>query len=197
MRVGMIFECKKDGPDFRVCSYFAERLWPGIEIDPVTLGDKPTLVAECAKSAKLLLEDGCDRVLIIWDLRPPFPEDERLDCVRECDLVKKALQTAGVNSPNVHLITIREELEAWFLADRNAIREFLRTEAHDVDLPSWKNPEKVKQPKAALINEFKRSPRLHCRYFDMTHALPIAQRCDINRLRRVQSFARFAQKLNA
>ena len=196
MRVGMIFECKKDGPDFRVCSHFAKRIRPDIEIREVTLGDKATLVADCAKSVKLLLEGGCQRVLIIWDLRPPIPNGEKLDCVRECDLVKKALATGGVKSPNVHLITIREELETWFLADRNAISQFLST-SHKVELPAWKKPEKVKQPKAALINAFEDSPRFHRRYTDMTHALQIAQTCDINRLKRVQSFKRFADILSA
>lgn len=196
MRIGMIFECKKDGPDYRVCCHFAKRVRADIEIREVTLGDKATLVADCGKSADLLLKSGCERVLIIWDLRPAFPNGEKLDCVRECELVKDALTAAGVTSPKVYLVAIREELETWLIADKEAVRAYLKTNEHDVDLPkNWKKPENVKQPKAALNNQFQSSPRHHCRYSDMLHALPIARNCDLARLEKVQSFKRFADKV--
>jgi hypothetical protein len=197
MTVGMIFECGKDGPDFQVCKELARRLNEKIVVSPVTLGNKKTLIETCGKSARLLLDGGCDKVLIIWDLRPPHPEGAKLDCVRECEAVKTSLRAEGVKHDKVSLISIREEIECWFCADRATLLRLLSTEAHQADIPKFKNPEKVKNPKAQFISMFKSSPRIARRYSDMIDAVRLARECDLERLSRVQSFARFRERLGA
>jgi hypothetical protein len=197
MKVGMIFGCMKDGADHQVCRELTRRLNDKIVISPVTLGDKKNLIADCGKSVRLLLEKGnCDRVLVIWDLRPPHPEHEtKLDCIRECNLVKASLTAEGVNLNNVSLISIREELEAWLCADRATLIRLLSTETHEAEVPRFKDPERVKNPKAQFMTMFRNSPRYSRRYSDLTDAVRIARECDLARLEKVQSFARFKAKL--
>ena len=71
MKVGMIFECGPDGADKKVCEHLARMLQPDIEISSVTLDNKPNLLSGCGATAAQLLEDGCDRIIVIWDLHPP------------------------------------------------------------------------------------------------------------------------------
>ena len=69
MKVGMIFECGPKGADQQVCKYLAQRLLPDIEIvPPITLGNKPRLLSDCGPAAANLLREGCERIIIVWDL---------------------------------------------------------------------------------------------------------------------------------
>ncbi len=70
MKVGMIFECADEGPDFKVCAHLAKRIRPDITVVPDALGNKRNLLAECGESAAALLADGCEKALIIWDQYP-------------------------------------------------------------------------------------------------------------------------------
>src|SRR5436190_6183362 len=72
MKVGMIFECGPDGADRKVCEHLARLLQPGLEIVGVTLGDKKQLLAGCGGAALGLLYEGCERIVIVWDLYPPW-----------------------------------------------------------------------------------------------------------------------------
>jgi hypothetical protein len=194
----MVFECGKDGPDVQVCTELTRRIDETIKITPVTLGNKKTLIETCGKSVKLLLEEGCDAVFIVWDLRPPYPDGEKkIDCKRECEAVKKSLKAEGIKSNKISLISICEELESWFCADRPTLFRLLRTDAHAAVVPRFKKPEKVKNPKAQFISMFQSSPRVKRRYRDLTDAIWLARECDIDKLTNVQSFARFKERLGA
>jgi len=84
----------------------------------------------CGVQAKTLLQsDGCDMVLVIWDLTPP-----QSACLGgDRDAVFGALDAAGLpkNAP-VYTICISAELEAWLLADHYALSAYLSTAAHEV-----------------------------------------------------------------
>lgn len=71
MKVGLIFECGPAGADRAVCEHLARRLAPEIELSSITLDNKANPVRQSGQAAARLLADGCERVIIIWDLHPP------------------------------------------------------------------------------------------------------------------------------
>lgn len=97
MKVGMIFECGPAGADKAVCVSLARLLKPDIAIQSVTLDNKPGLIKECGVAAAQLFSDGCRRVVIVWDLYPPWRESGAKPCRREDRMaIDKALRKAGL-----------------------------------------------------------------------------------------------------
>jgi len=70
VKVGFIFECGPQGADKQVCEYLAAQIRPGVVPVSRTLDNKANLLKDAGKVAAALLADGCERVLIVWDLRP-------------------------------------------------------------------------------------------------------------------------------
>ncbi len=194
MKVGMIFECGPDGADRKVCEHLARRLQPDIEIAPVTLGNKPKLVTECGSAAANLLATGCERIVIVWDLRPPWRSNRQKPCRREDrESILSSLTRAGVRSSRIALVCIEEELEAWLLADGRAISTVLSRPAHPVRVQDIKNPERTRKPKTHLIKVFQRNGHS---YVDRIHARMIVEALpDLTRIRRCATFVRFAVKV--
>ena len=88
MKVGLIVEGL---PDRDVLSYLAKRISSGIHIKSRALGKKPQLIKHCGEAAKLLLDTGCCRVVIVWDLYPakwgkPFRIQTKSEVKGETDL---------------------------------------------------------------------------------------------------------------
>jgi hypothetical protein len=112
-KVGMILECGPDGADVQVCTHLGARLNAAIEVSSITLDNKPNLIENCGAAAARLLEDGCKRVLVVWDLFPPWRQRPLRPCRhKDREGIFHSLQAAGVSRDDVHLICIREELEA-------------------------------------------------------------------------------------
>lgn len=197
-KIGMIFECGPQGADKQVCEYLAKHLRPNDQISPVTLDNKANLLRDAGQSAKQLLADGCCCVLIIWDLRPAWPDKKNKPCrTAECQAILQGLQDAGVAaSQPVHLICIEQELESWLLANELAISELLSTPAHPYPVDRIKRPDRVMQPKAAMVEHFKVRG---WRYDDKIDAIRVLRATDVDpqRMRRSASFVRFEQKLLA
>ena len=194
MKVGMIFECADEGPDFKVCALLAKRIRPGIAVVPDALGNKRNLLAECGESAAALLADGCEKVLIIWDLYPSFKRKE--DPCRHNDkkLIYESLGDAGVGLEYVELVCIEAELETWLVADYRAVRDVIRLWAPKANIGRLKRAVESNDPKDILDRLF----RVHAKrpYLPHRHAELIArQTTDFQRLRRVESFRRFALKV--
>src|SRR5437016_5117087 len=72
MKVGLILEGNPKGPDQQVCELLARRIREDLFIETVTMGNKPSLISGCGDAAAGLLASGCERVLVIWDLYPPW-----------------------------------------------------------------------------------------------------------------------------
>ncbi len=194
MKVGLIFECGPEGADKKVCEHLARMLEPNIKIESITLTNKAILMQDCGKATAQLLADGCERVVIVWDLYPPWREKNDRPCRREeREKVMQLLKDAGVTSPNVFLVCIREELEAWLLADEQAISAFLSRPTHPVKINRVKEPEQFRNPKKHLIKLFKQNGRPE--YKDLIHAEKIIKLTDLSRLKRCASFSRFADKV--
>src|SRR6266404_4640569 len=116
-KVGIIFGCGRDGPDYKVCNHFLERLNPGIEMIPRFLDVKTRLLAECGDVAAQLLDvDRCARVIVSWDLEPKWGGDPCRHDDKEIAL--NSLRNSGAPLARVHLLCIERELECWLMADK-------------------------------------------------------------------------------
>lgn len=198
-RIGFIFECGPQGADKQVCEYLASQLRPGVQLISRTLDNKRDLLSDAGKVAASLLEDGCQCVLIIWDLRPAWPDKKSKPCrYHERQVLLQALGQAGIAvTQPVYLVCIEQELESWLLADERLIGNFLSTASHSVPVSRTRHPDREQQPKAKLVNLFKQHRGL--RYDDKVHAIKVlrAGALDVARMRRSNSFARFESKLMA
>ena len=197
MTLGLIFECGPQGADKQVCEYLARHIQPDIRISSKTLDNKDNLLRDAGKVAAQLLKDGCTCVLIVWDLRPAWPDRQHKPCrhaERAALLTRLAEAGLAANAP-VHLVCIEQELESWLLANERAIGALLSTDAHPYAVPRVKKPDAVMQPKAAMIEHFKAAR--NWRYDDKVDAIRVLKAADIDlaRLRRSVSFARFESKL--
>jgi Domain of unknown function (DUF4276) len=195
LKVGLIFECGPQGADKKVCEILLKKLNPEIKPKSITLNNKPNLVQQCGISAKILLDsEGCDRVLILWDLYPAWRTDGERPCRKEdCDAIFQALDNAGVDRSKVHLVCITEELEAWLIADGGAISTTLSRPTHKITVSDYRKPEQVKNPKKILSQIYQQ--KIRQKYNDVTDAEKIAKNIfDFKKIRRSESFCRFVLK---
>ena len=197
--VGMVFECGPQCADKQVCEYLAQQLLPGIGIKGRTLDNKDNLLRDAGKVAAQLLKDGCTCVLVVWDLRPAWPDKKDRPCrYAERQTVLARLTEAGLPAgAPVYLVCIEQELESWLLANERAISSLLSTPAHAYSVSKVKVPDAVAQPKAAMVNHFQAARGW--RYDDKVDALRVLRQVpvDLARMRRSPSFARFESKLLA
>lgn len=196
MKVGFIFECGPAGADVQVCEYLAREIVPGIEPVSRTLDNKANLLMDAAKVAATLLADGCERVLIVWDLRPAWPDKTHKLCRKtERDGLLAGLAQAGIAGQPVFLVCIEQELESWLLADGAKISAYLSTAAHPYTTKGVGKPDRVPDPKSAMIKHFKIARGRP--YEDRIHAIAVLTAADTNfkKLRRSPTFKRFEQKL--
>ena len=196
MKIGFIFECGPQGADQQVCEYLAGQLLPGVECVSRTLDNKANLLQDAGRVAAALLADGCERVLIVWDLRPAWPASKHKPCRRiERTALLELLNKVGITDQPVFLVCIEQELESWLLADERKLGEYLSTPAHQYTVPRMRRPDRDKQPKATVINHFKAARGW--RYDDKVHAMRVVSHGepDWSRLRSSKSFVRFEAKL--
>jgi hypothetical protein len=195
--IGMIFECGPQGADIQVCEYLAQHVRPDVVVRSKTLDNKPNLLRDAGKVAAQLLRDGCVCVLVIWDLRPAWPDKKDKPCrYIERQTVLTRLAEAGLTDhAPVYMVCIEQELESWLLANEKAIQDLLSTAAHAYPVAKVKAPDAVPQPKAKMVRHFQKARGW--RYDDKVDALRVlkARDIDLPRLRRSPSFARFETKL--
>jgi hypothetical protein len=191
VRVGIICECGPQGAEVRVFPELARRIDASVIMDCVPLDQKPKLVRECGRAAANLYAQGCARVAIVWDLYPAWREHGEQPCRREDRLaIHQSLTAARVDPARVRLICIREELEAWLIADGRAVSAVLSTRAHSVRVKDGRNPESIRNPKKRLGQIFQQHSGRP--YSDRHHAIMIVRALpDLGRLDAISSFARF------
>ncbi len=196
MKIGMIFECGPHGADKKVCEHLAGRLDAQLQIKSVTLDNKPNLISQCGQAAAILLKEGYERIVIIWDLYPPWREEK--PCRKEDrEAIIKSVTDAQVPLKCVHLICIIEELEAWLLADERAIKTVLTALTHPHPIRRVRRvtvTELVSNPKKSLIKTF----RAHScpAYSDLIHAERLVKAMpDLKRIKGCDSFVRFAERV--
>jgi hypothetical protein len=196
MKIGFIFECGPQGADKQVCEYLAAQIRPGITPVSRTLDNKANLLKDAGKVAAALLAEGCERVLIVWDLRPAWPDKKHKPCRKsERDAILAAIANATIADSPVFLVCVEQELESWLLADETKISAYLSTSAHVYSAKRIRNPDQTKNPKSVMMNHFKTARGW--RYEDRTHAIKILRVADtdLRRMRHSESFARFEKLL--
>jgi hypothetical protein len=198
-KIGFVFECGPQGADKQVCEYLAKQIQPAHTIDSKTLDNKANLLRDAAKVAKQLLASGCCCVLIVWDLRPAWPDKKEKPCrAAERAQILNALLQAGVPATApVYLVCIEQELESWLVACHTAISACLSTPANQYKVTKVKHPDQKMQPKSDLINHFRKSKGWT--YDDKVDAIRVlrATPLSLRDLRKSVSFARFEKKLLA
>ncbi|MBE0620382.1 MAG: DUF4276 family protein [Burkholderiales bacterium] len=161
-----------------------------------TLDTKINLLRDAGKVAAQLLNDGCSCVIILWDLRPAWPDGRKPCRYAERQALLTGLTEAGVplHAP-VYLVCIEQELESWLLGNNQAIAALLSTKTHPYRVSRIKKPDAVVQPKAALIKHFKNARGW--RYDDKVDAIRVLRAADVDlgQLRRSTSFSRFENKV--
>jgi hypothetical protein len=195
MKLGLVLECDTGGPDEQVLKCFARRLQPGVTVQANALGDKPTVFSKGVETAQKLVEASrCDKVLIVWDLKPYFegPPPARR-CQDEAAILRDRLQAVpAATRRKISLLCLTWEIETWLLADAAAVRSHLSTDAHRCYFKCG-NPLAKSNAKATLDKACKTQRGKASGYTDFRDAIRIA--CQItrtNKLRRVPSFARFS-----
>ena len=200
MKVGFIVESGPAGAEVKVISHLAKMVDPSLDVvDPVPLDDKNQLKRDCGLWAKALLDRGCSRVLIVWDLMPDWGEYAGSGCRHDDkEQIFHSLKNADLRSTDrrIRLVCIEKMLEAWIIADERAISAFLSTDAHPIKVKRYKKTGSIPDPKSALIQLFGKSGSRIRRYVDYEHAIKIVRLLpDLNRLRDSESFRRFEEKL--
>ena len=196
MKMGFIVECGPQGAETGVIPYLARLVNAHIEPDIVPLDRKPLLKRDCGRWTKALLDRGCRHVIIAWDLLPAWGEYEGKGCRHDDkEEIGESLRLSGIelSDKRVTLVCVEKMLEAWILADNEAVATFLSTPTHRVRVPPCRHPDAVKDPEGVL-NRLFRGTRYR-KYRDLDHALRIVQTVELKRLRRSESFRRFEAKL--
>lgn len=197
-KVGFIFECGRDGPDYRVCDYFLGQLNANMTMVPRFLDNAERLLTECGEvAASLLAVEKCNRVVVTWDLEPAWGGKACRHDDKERALI--SLGAAKVNLNKVLLLCVERELECWLMADHRALQTVIGRYKHPHPLgalPKYKRPDtQIHRPKTELISLFQRELGRGRKYVDRDHALLLARSIpDWTKLRRSDSFQRFAQK---
>ncbi len=194
MKIGLITEGIKDGADQKVYEYFINKLRPDVQILARPLGNKKDLSADCGETASLLIAEGCERVMIIWDLHPNWRDT--VPCRHEDKVeILGSLNEAKVDLSKTALVCIEEELEALLLADGRGLSDFLSTPIRPVKIPDNKNPERINNPKKRLTQILKEHGK-GMLYTDRIHAIRILEKLpDLKRMMKLAAFKRFAAKV--
>jgi len=193
VKIGLILECALDGPDQQVYSAWIRRLVPQVQIEPSCAGNKKRLVAEAGSRATALFAEGCERVLIIWDLWPAWAsKGVQPDAAQDIAAIEASLRAAGVTEPCVYLVCIDRMLETLLIVDANAIKSVLRVQGPISGLRHHRNPRSQHAPKSYLDARFRAAQR--GTYAPHVHARQIAECVDFARVRRASpDFVMFEQ----
>lgn len=192
MKYGFVFECCLDGPDYKVIKHLVKKILPDCDFQSATLGNKVKVLDECADSVDLFISTGCNKVFIVWDLKPKFTDCECI--VQERDLIRQKLINRNIPLGNVEFIGIVYELESWLLADITAVEGVLSTREHPVKLDTIHYPDRDRNPKGKLKRIF--LAHRHYEYNDLDHAYRIIKNVeDVKKLGRSGTFSRFYLKL--
>jgi hypothetical protein len=199
MKVGIILECGKDGPEHKVLQPLVPKLLPpSSAVVFNTLGNKPNVLRTCGPVAAQLFKENCDRVLVLWDLWPAWNTASACR-FEDRQAALKSLNGAKVNPNRVHLICIEQMLESWLLSDERALIQLISKWKHPRPLRKFRVPAGAEfdtKPKSLLTKLFKEQG---CReYNDLVHAHQISSRWpNLERVARVPSFRRFANRLTS
>jgi hypothetical protein len=199
MKIGLIVECGPQGADQQVCEYLigriAEETQTPLTCSCRTMDNKPGLVANCGEVAALLLNEGCERIVIVWDLYPAWSEEGKRPCRHnDKESIIASLNEANVALERVVMVCIESMMESWLLTDGRALSAFLSKPHRPITISDNNQAHRNRKPKGTLTDYMQ--PAGFGRYQDYLHAIRIIEKLpDLKRLRKCKSFARFEAKI--
>ena len=152
-RVGILVECGPEGLEFHVCRKICALLQRDtrivIEPEIIPMGNKLRLIEDCAATTRSLFNRGCERVVILWDERPAWPEmKEPLCWHHERARILEGLQRANLANRPVSLVCIEREFESWLLHDHQLLSALLSRRRRESGSPGRSIPIACPTPKA-------------------------------------------------
>ena len=201
MRIGLIVECTNQGLERIVCpkilEFLAGEVGLPIEHKIVTMTNKKRLIQHAAATTRLLLNEGCERVVILWDENPPWtPEkdiaEERCWHIERQQIIED-LASARIRLQRIALVCIEHEFETWLLHDMQLIRAVISTPEHPAKKLKLPDPMRIDDPKAALMKLYRQrgipyNPDVAAQKFAKCLA-------GLDRLKRCDTFRYFAQSV--
>jgi len=196
MKIGLILECDRGGTDQQVYEFVAKKICPSAEylIEPAGT-NKPTMIENCGKVAKILIEKlGCTQVAIIWDLMPrwggtPCRNEDKAQII-------KNLASQGVSLNQVKLICIEPELESWIITEAKGLTSYKAQLSHPHKIPPFRSQilQESDNKAKAYISKY-----LGRRYNDISEAIRIVQHIsDFSKFKRKHpSYERFHDFINS
>jgi hypothetical protein len=197
-RVGILVECGPDGLEFHVCRKICSLLQrdTGIVIEPdiVPMGNKLQLIEDVGTATRALFARRCERVVILWDERPAWPDMKGPLCWhRERVRILERLQEANLAHRPVFLVCIEREFESWLLHDHQLLSTLLSRPTRPVRVARQKHPDRVLNPKGQRMTLFRKHGAT---YVDVQYARRIADALDsLDHLLRCPTFRRFAERV--
>lgn len=200
-KVGLLVECGRQGLETivcrRICKLLVDQHGADIRVEIVPMDNKEKLIKGCGGASEALLKSGCDKVVILWDERPAWPDKQLPLCWhRDRSDIYESLAAHNVNTDAVGLVCIEREFESWMLFDDGAINRVLSRTTHPVSIGRQNNPDRLGNPKGRMGSLVKQNTgRL---YVDLEFGPRFARELqDLNRLKRCKTFQRFAKKIAA
>lgn len=136
--------------------------------------------SHCARWAALLKSRGCNRLIVVHD-------SDKEDPQKLANLLTTKLGSNAI-TPRTVVVPVRE-IEAWLLADEEAISSVLSLEPELKDIG---NTEKLDDPKAHLRQLVRARAKKLRDYLPATHNVKVAQEVRISKLKKCNSFAPLA-----
>lgn len=201
MKLGLIVECTPSGLENIVCPRILDLLSAeaGVPIDHKieTMSDKRLLIQRAAMAAKVLIKQGADRVVILWDENPPWTPEKELAKERcwhiERERLLAALDAEGISKRKVGLVCIEREFETWLLHDRQLLSSVISHGPHKAKVKTIPDPTRIDDPKACLMGLFSEHK---ARFNADAAAKRFRQNLDnLERLRNCDTFRYFAQSV--
>ncbi len=199
MKFGLIVECAPGGLEAVVCPRILELLaaetGTPIDVEVVTMVNKKLLIRGAAQRASILLSEGCDRVVILWDENPPWTAEKDFADERcwhqERDHLIATLKEAQVELKRVGVVCIEREFETWLLHDAPLLCAMLSQGPHRAKVKPLKDPLAIEAPKRHLIGLYRKHKS---RFNDSLAALKCRQNVnDLQRFKTCDTFRYFAK----
>jgi hypothetical protein len=198
-RVGILVECGRDGLEIqlcrRICLLLREQHHAVFDEDIIPMDNKSRLLEECATVTRSLLMEGYERVVVLWDEEPAWPDKGESLCWKpERDHLLQAMRGADLDLGLIHLVCIERAFEAWLLHDDRLLSIVLsRLPAHPVKARPPANPDRIRNVKGAMIRLFRQHGHT---YSDVAWARRLATNLEnLKKLRRCRTFKRFAERV--
>lgn len=183
MKIGLILECQRGGPDQQIYEHLIREFYPEAHVETYPQTNKRILMEQAPTvCVDALNTDKCDFVFIIWDLSPAHPDKKAKLCLKtEKDLLLTELRAKRVASERFKLVCVEYELESFLIADGRGLTKLKQSIAkpHRVkDFPDCKK-KRQRNPKNVIWNYYDG-------YLDSVHAIQILRNLegDYKRMRR-------------